>query len=196
MTKPCAVIVIGGSAGALDALAELVGALPADCAVPVVVVLHVRPDRPSLLESVLAGRGRLAVREAEDKAPLSARTIHVAPPNYHLLLERRGCLSLSVDPPQRFSRPSIDVTFESAADAFGDGVVAVLLSGASDDGAQGLARIAAKGGMTMVQDPASAEARTMPEAALAAMKPDHVLAPKQLGAILAELVGIREAEAP
>jgi len=159
------VIVIGGSAGALEPLLALVAALPPAFATPIVVVVHLAPGQPSLIPELLARAGRPAA-EVDDKQPLERGTIVVAPPNYHVLLERDATLSLSVDEPVLFSRPSIDVLFESAAIAFGRRATGVVLSGANDDGADGLARIAAAGGSAFVQDPASAEHPTMPAAAL------------------------------
>jgi two-component system chemotaxis response regulator CheB len=178
-------IVIGGSAGGLEALAMLLRPLPRDFGLPIAVVLHVRADRPSLLATVLRDETPLSVVEVDDKQPLVPGTIHVGPANYHLLVERNGTLSLSIEAAVNFSRPAIDVLFESAADAFGAAVVAVLLSGASDDGARGLQRVAARGGCTVVQDPATAFADIMPKAALATMTPHRVLAPARIGALLA-----------
>lgn len=180
-------IVIGGSAGGLDALVAVLRALPHAFRPPIAVVLHVRGDRPSLLSTVLRDATTLPVVEVEDKQPLLPGTIHVGPPNYHLLIERDGSLALSIDAAVNFSRPAIDVLFESAADAFGAALVAVLLSGASDDGARGLRHVAARGGRVLVQDPATASAPTMPNAALATMTPHEVLAPPRIGALLAAL---------
>ncbi|HET9931240.1 MAG TPA: chemotaxis protein CheB, partial [Polyangiaceae bacterium] len=180
-------IVIGGSAGALDALTNILPALPADFALPIALVLHLLPGKPSQLASVLSLHTRLSVRETDDKQPFTPGTIYVAPPNYHLLLEKTGCLSLSVEDPVLFSRPSIDVLFESAAEAYGPSAVGVLLSGANEDGAAGLRGIAAAGGITIVQHPDTATARAMPEAALQLFKPHHVLPLAGIGALLARL---------
>jgi two-component system chemotaxis response regulator CheB len=177
-------IVIGGSAGALDALGAILPALPADFRLPVAIVLHLLPARPSQLASVLSLHARLPVREVEDKQPFEAGCIYVAPPNYHLLLENTGCFSLSVEDPVLFSRPSIDVLFDSAAEAYGKGLVGVLLSGANEDGAAGLRRIAAAGGTTVVQDPSTAPSRAMPEGALRLFTPRHVLPLASIGPFL------------
>ena len=187
-TKPKA-IVIGGSAGALDALATILPSLPAGFALPIALVLHLLPGKPSQLANVLALHTKLAVRETDDKQPFTPGTIHVAPPNYHLLLERTGCLSLSVEDPVLFSRPSIDVLFESAAEAYGPATLGVLLSGANEDGARGLRRIADAGGITVVQDPETAVARAMPEAAIRLLEPHHVLPLAGIGKLLASLPG-------
>lgn len=180
-------IVIGGSAGALDALLAILPALPADFSIPLALVVHLPPDRPSYLADVLGRHCRLRVEEVEDKDPLRSGTLHVAPPNYHLLLERNGSLALSVDEQVLFSRPSIDVLFESAADALGSSVLGLLLTGASHDGARGLARIRRAGGTTVVQSPDSALVRTMPEAALELNAEHEVLALDQIGPFLAHL---------
>lgn len=182
-------VVIGGSSGALDALRAFLPRLGADFPWPVALVVHVPPDRPSLLVDVLSEFCALGVCEVEDKQQPTAGTIHVAPPNYHVLVERRGCFSLCVDEPVNFSRPSIDVLFESAAEVHGPALVAVLLGGASDDGARGLARAAARGGVTVVQAPESASARAMPEAALRRTTPTHVLRPAEIATFLLGLAG-------
>lgn len=148
-------IVVGGSAGALEALMTIVRDLPAEVTAPVAVVIHVSAAFPSRLAAVLstvaAGRD---VGEAEDKQPLAPGAIVVAPPGYHLLVERSRRLALSVDEPVLFSRPSIDVLFESAAAALGERVAGVVLSGGNADGAAGLAAIAAAGGATVIQSDA------------------------------------------
>ncbi len=195
MVRRTEAIVAGGSAGALDALGALLPALPRDFTIPLAVVLHVAPDRPSHLVEVLANMCALAVKEAEDKEPLAAGFVYVAPPNYHLLIERGRRLSLSMDDPVNFSRPAIDVAFESAADAYGPALAAVLLSGANADGARGLAAVRRAGGTTIVQEVQSAAARMMPESALRLSPADHVLPPWAIGSLLASLGGARQAEA-
>ncbi len=158
--------VIGGSAGALEALASLLEGLPAGLRVPIAIVVHIARNKPSALGSVLAAHSALPVCEAEDKAPLEPGHAYVAPPGYHVLIERGPSFALSVDAPVNFSQPSIDVLFESAAAALGPAVAGVLLSGANEDGARGLLAISEAGGVAMVQEPGEAASRTMPEAAL------------------------------
>jgi two-component system chemotaxis response regulator CheB len=183
-------IVIGGSAGALDALLELGGALPESLTAPIVIVLHLQASQPSLIPELLARTCRRQVREVEDKLALRPCTVYVAPPNYHVLIERDATLSLSVDPPVHFSRPSIDVLFESAADGFGAGVLGVVLSGANEDGAAGLARIRQAGGTAVIQDPATAMYPTMPAAAIAAVGGNaQVLSITELSSLFARLGG-------
>lgn len=159
-------IVIGASAGAVEALSQILPALPADFPLPILVVVHVPADRQSLLPSLLQSKCQMAVREAEDKEPAEAGTIYFAPPDYHLLAEEDGTLALSSDEEIWYSRPSIDVLFESAADAYGAALIGVILTGANSDGARGLKAIAEAGGIALVEDPATAHAAAMPMAAL------------------------------
>jgi two-component system chemotaxis response regulator CheB len=182
-------IVTGGSAGALDALSVLLPALPRGFAIPIAIVLHLHPTKPSYLVQVLGSKCSLCVKEAEDKEPFAPATVYIAPPNYHLLVERHRCFALSVDEPVHFSRPAIDVLFESAADALGAAVAGVLLTGGNDDGARGLDRIARTGGITLVQSPESAAVRTMPEAALRRNPTHRALSPAELGTFLAHIDG-------
>jgi two-component system chemotaxis response regulator CheB len=186
-------IVIGGSAGALDALSTLLPALPVDCAVPVVVVVHLPPTRPSRLAAVLEMRAAIPVKEAEDKEPVAAGRVYVAPPGYHLLIERAGTFALSLDAHLNFSRPAIDVLFESAAEAYGGALAGVLLTGASEDGARGLAAIAENGGIAVVQSPLSAVARQMPEAAIARVPDARVCALPDIAALIADWARSRNA---
>ncbi|MBX3186532.1 MAG: chemotaxis protein CheB [Labilithrix sp.] len=187
MARTTEAIVIGGSAGALEALDGMLPALPSRFSVPVVLVLHISPAKPSLLADVLGRKSALPVKEPNDKEPVASGAIYVAPPNYHLLFERSRTFSLSVDELVHFSRPSIDVAFESAADAYGAGLVGVLLSGANEDGARGLARVKAVGGRTFVQAPETASSPEMPEAALRLGAVDRVLSLAEIGPFLASL---------
>jgi two-component system chemotaxis response regulator CheB len=180
-------IVAGGSAGAIEALTSILPALPVDFSIPIAITLHVHPNKPSHLAQVLGMHSALLVKEAEDKEPLLPCTVYLAPPNYHLLLEAQGYFSLSVDDPVLYSRPAIDVLFDSAADAFGPGLVGLLLTGASEDGARGLARIQRAGGVTLVQSPETAAVPVMPQAALRLFAPDHVLPLDEIGPFLARL---------
>ncbi|MFT3837938.1 MAG: chemotaxis protein CheB [Myxococcaceae bacterium] len=189
-------IVIGGSAGALDVLEQVLPQLRPGFAVPVVIAVHLLPTRPSVLAALLGAWCPLPVSEADDKEPLSPGHVYVAAPNYHLLVERDHSFSLSVDEPVHFSRPSIDVLFESAAEAYRDRLLGVLLSGANEDGVCGMRAIAAAGGRTVVQSPESSREALMPRAALAAMRPDEVLNPSRIGEAMAHLAGgLRNVEA-
>ena len=183
-------IVIGGSAGALEALLAIVPALPEQVSCPIVIVLHLSPAQPSLVPEILSRVCTRAVHEAEDKAPLCDHTVYVAAPNYHLLIERNRSLSLSIDEPVHHSRPAIDVLFESAADAYGPAVAGLVLSGANQDGAEGLSQIREAGGVAIIQDPATASSPAMPEAAMRRVGPSaHVVRLGDLGGFLARLVG-------
>ncbi len=180
-------VVIGGSAGSVEALSVLLPALPAGLQAAVLVVLHLPRNRPSLLCNIFRSRCALPLREAEDKEPIVPGTVYFAPPDYHLLVDDGPALALSVDAPVHYSRPSIDVLFESAADAYGSGLIGMLLSGANQDGARGLATIEARGGMAVVQEPDSAGVRTMPESALARTTAARILTPLQMATFLTAL---------
>nr|HEX4318328.1 chemotaxis protein CheB [Kofleriaceae bacterium] len=160
-----AIIVIGGSSGALEALLEIVTRLPDAATTPIAVVLHLMPHQPSLLREVLGRATTRPVVEIDDKLKPERGSIYVSPPDYHALIEHDGAFALSVDAPVNYSRPSIDVLLEAAAEAHGASAVGVVLSGANDDGARGLARIRAAGGIAIVQDPSTAQLATMPRAA-------------------------------
>lgn len=168
MAAVAKIVVIGASAGALGALGRILPALPADFPLPIMLVVHVPPDKESMLASLLDDKCALRVKEAEDKEKAEAGTVYVAPPDYHLLVERDMSLSLSNEEEVQFSRPAVDVLFETAADAAGDGVVAIVLTGGNEDGAQGLRAVMKAGGVGIVQEPETAFCAAMPEAALAA----------------------------
>ncbi|WP_386066103.1 chemotaxis protein CheB [Tahibacter sp. UC22_41] len=173
--RPTAAIVIGTSTGGVEALLQILPALRADATVSVLVVLHLPRERSSLLAEIFAPRCRLPVRDVQDKDPILDGTIYFAPPDYHLLVDDGPSLALSMDPPVEHSRPSVSVLFESAAAVYGPRLLAVLLTGAGSDGASGLQAVQRAGGMTVVQQPASARMPQMPEAALARVTADHVL---------------------
>lgn len=185
-----AAIVVGGSSGGIDALMELLPALPAALHAAVLVVLHLPRDRRSLLVEIFQPRCALPLREAQDKDAITPGSVSFAPPDYHLLVDsgpQGPHVGLSVDPPLHFSRPSIDVLFESAADHYGQRLLGILLSGANEDGVHGLQAIQAAGGLTVVQDPASASMPNMPQAALTAVAVDHILPPEGIARLLADL---------
>lgn len=180
-------LVIGGSAGGIDALMQILPALPAHLSFPVAVVLHVPDDRDSRLAAVFAQHVPLPVRQAEDKAPLTPGTIYFAPPGYHLSIEDDFSFSLSQEEPVHFSRPAIDILMSSAADAYGAHLCGIILTGASADGAAGLARIGELGGLTVVQDPEDADIATMPAAAIRQRTPDMILPLREIRSLLADL---------
>ncbi|MBD0686425.1 MULTISPECIES: chemotaxis protein CheB [unclassified Pseudomonas] len=180
-------IAVGASAGGVEALLRLFGQLRKSFRLPVLVVLHLPNERYSQLAHVLGHRLAIPVEEARDKQDIQAGTLYVATPGYHLSVEADRSLSLSLEEPVHHSRPSIDVLFESAADVYGSNLLAIVLTGANDDGAKGLARVKELGGITVVQDPAEAQVSTMPEAALALHEPDHILTLQGIGQLLAGL---------
>lgn len=182
-----AAVVIGASVGAIGALGILLPALPADYPLSVIVVVHIPPDRESGLASLFAPRCRIAVKEAEDKEQIQPGTIYFAPPNYHLLVEPDFSFALSVEEPVMYSRPAIDLLFESAADAYGDSLCGVILTGASADGARGLRAVAAAGGRAWVQTPATSEGTVMPLAALDACPLAKALDLDEIAAALSRL---------
>jgi two-component system chemotaxis response regulator CheB len=188
MTNPAIeAIVIGASAGALEALSVVLPALPSHYPRAVLVVVHVPPDRKSVLVDLFQAKCNVKVQEAEDKEPIKAGTIYFAPPDYHLLVEKDKSLSLSSDEPVLFSRPSIDVLFESAADAYGSALIGVVLTGANQDGSHGIRTLTELGGMAIVQRPDEAFSSAMPEAALAACPGARVLSLEQIAAYLQEV---------
>jgi two-component system chemotaxis response regulator CheB len=180
------VVGIGTSWGGLAAMTSLLGGLPGDFSLRVVVVLHRGKESDRLLTELLQDATDLRVCEVEDKEPLMPGTVHIAPANYHLLIDH-GYLSLTVEEPVRFSRPSIDVMLSSAADMYGAGAIGVVLTGANEDGARGLAHIVKRGGRALVQDPRTAEIPIMPAAALKAVPSAEVLPLNALAPRLIEL---------
>jgi two-component system chemotaxis response regulator CheB len=180
------VVGIGTSWGGLAAMTKLLGALPGDFSLPVVVVQHRGKDSDRLLSELLQDATELTVCEIEDKEPLVPGTVHIAPANYHVLIDA-GYLSLTVEEPVRFSRPSIDVMFSSAADTYGSGAIGVVLTGANEDGARGLSHIVKRGGRALVQDPKTAEIPIMPVAAIKAVPGAEVLPLDALAPRLIEL---------
>jgi two-component system chemotaxis response regulator CheB len=180
------VVVIGTSWGGLAALSSLLHDLPADFNLPIVVVQHRGKDSERLLTELLQDATELKVCEIEDKDPLTPGTVHIAPANYHVLVEQ-GHLSLTTDDLVRFSRPSIDVMFMSAADTYGSSTIGIVLTGANEDGSRGLAQIARRGGAALVQDPKTAEIPIMPTAAIKAVPSAEKLALEALAPRLIEL---------
>ncbi|AMM23596.1 chemotaxis protein CheB [Variovorax sp. PAMC 28711] len=180
-------VVIGASAGGVDALMVLLAGLPAGWRLPLVAVLHLPESHESRLAEVFRARLPIAVHEAQDKAPIAPATLYFAPPGYHLSIERDRRFSLSCEPPLHWSRPAIDMTMNSAADAYGPSLAGLLLTGANEDGAAGLARIHRAGGLTAVQDPEEAQVATMPLGALARHRPDHILPLRELRELLMQL---------
>ncbi|MBD2242772.1 chemotaxis protein CheB [Nostoc sp. FACHB-888] len=168
------IVVIGTSLGGLSALKILLGNLPADFLVPIAIVQHRHKESNNTLQELLQEYTSLPIREVEDKDEILPGHIYLAPADYHLLVEP-GHFALSTDEPVSYARPSIDVLFESAADVYSQQVIGVILTGANQDGMQGLKKIKSLGGLTIVQEPATAESEVMPEAAISAVAVDWIL---------------------
>jgi two-component system chemotaxis response regulator CheB len=177
-------VVIGGSAGGVDALVALLPAIPAGYTLPVFCILHMPGDRESRLAELFDERLPVPVKEAADKEEIVPGTVYFAGPGYHLSVERDRTFSISCEPPVHFARPAIDVLMESGADAYGPGLAGILLTGANHDGADGMARIRARGGFTVVQDPADAQVPTMPVSAINRCKPNLILPLARIHALL------------
>lgn len=173
-TTPLEIVVIGASTGAVEALHVLLPLLAQGLSLPIVIVVHLPAHHRSLLPEIFAPLCQVPVREPFDKEPITGGIIYFAPADYHLMIESERSFAFSVDAPVKFSRPAVDVLFESAARAYGAGVTGVVLTGASDDGADGAAAIRAHGGCVYVQDPEQAEAKLMPLAAIRAAAPQYI----------------------
>jgi two-component system chemotaxis response regulator CheB len=183
-------IIIGASAGGLRAIETILARLPADLAVPLLVVLHRAEGQEGILAELLDRAGPLSAREVHDKAPFTPGVVFIAPAGYHVLVEP-GHFALSTDGSVGHSRPSIDVALESAADALGTGAIGVVLTGANEDGAAGLKRLRRRGGIAIVQDPATSEVATMPAAARAAAEPQVIAELPAIATLLGRLGGAR-----
>lgn len=178
---------IGASAGAVQALLAILPALPASFSLPVLVVVHVPPDRSNMLVPLFQSKCRIKVKEAEDKEPVENGVAYFAPSDYHMLVETDGCVALSTDEPVNYSRPSIDVLFESAADYYGSALAGVILTGANHDGAAGLKAVADVGGVAIVENPDGAYASAMPTAALEATPSARIMSHDQIVFFLSSL---------
>jgi two-component system chemotaxis response regulator CheB len=183
------VIVIGSSAGGLRALLTIFQALPEDYPLPIIIVQHLLDGNDTYLAEFLNEKAVITVKEAKDKEAIQQSTVYLSPPGYHLLIEDDHTLSLSMDPRVNFSRPSIDVLFESAAFVYEERCIGIILTGASSDGSLGLNKIHSKGGLTLVQDPETAEFSAMPRAAIKATDVDHILTLEEFGDFLNLIVG-------
>jgi len=184
-------VVIGVSAGGLTALDRILPQLPRDFCVPILIVQHIGADSESYLPTHFDVRCAMKVKEAEDKERIQRGKIYFAPPNYHLMVEHDHCIALSIDAKVNYSRPSIDVLFETAAITYRQKLIGVVLTGANHDGARGLARIKQYGGLTIVQDPDTAEVDTMPRAAMEATDVDKVLPLNDIASFLNKLCNKR-----
>lgn len=174
------VVTIGGSAGSLDVILSVLSSFPQNSGAVIIVVVHRKNDADSILADLISARTKIPVKDAEDKDVILPDHIYLAPPNYHLLIETNFHFSLDASEKIHFSRPSIDVTFESIAESFGDKVIGILVSGANADGALGLKAIRQAGGLTIAQDPATAEVDYMPKQAIIIGAADKILTTEEM----------------
>lgn len=181
-------VAIGVSTGGVSALKLILGALPADFPIPVMVVTHIAPDSNDGLALLLDSLCAIRVKEADEQEILTPGTVYLAPANYHMLVERGGTLSLTIDPPVNFARPSVDVLLDSAAEIYGSELIGIILTGAGNDGSKGLLSIKERGGLAIVQDPDDAEIGSMPRSALQLLEADYVVILKQVSTLLMKLV--------
>ena len=180
-------VVVGVSAGGLAILSMILKELPVGFPLPVIITQHRSKEERTLLEEVLQAKCAIRVRQAEEKEKIAGGIVYLAPADYHLLIEEDRSFSLSCDEPVHFSRPSIDLLFETAADAYGDALVGIILTGASRDGAAGIRAIRSRGGLTIAQDPAHASFPVMPREAIATGCVQSILPPEDIGAFLLRL---------
>lgn len=181
-------VVIGVSAGGMSALGEILPKLPADFPVPLIIVQHISPQSDNYMIRHFNSLSKITVKEADEKEDILPGYAYFAPPNYHLLVEEELTFSLSVEHRVNYSRPSIDVLFESALDAWCSSLIGIILTGANNDGSKGLKKIKDCGGLTIVQDPKTAEVSAMPESAIKLFKPDYVLKLKDIAPFLISLL--------
>lgn len=180
-------VVLGTSWGGLNVLKKILSDLPSNFGLSMAVVQHIGPQSDNAWIEILNGLSKVNVKEADEKEAITAGTVYVAPPNYHLLIEPDYSLSLSVDERVNYARPSIDVLFETAAIAYQKHLIGIVLTGTNSDGVKGLKSIKEYGGLTVVQDPDTAEARFMPQAAIEAVLPDHVLSIEGITKLLRDI---------
>jgi two-component system chemotaxis response regulator CheB len=186
-TAACEVLVIGGSAGSIEVLLKILPAVKKQISFAIVIVLHRKKSADSTLADLLATRTQYPVKEIEDKEPMKPGCIYVVPADYHLLFEKNKLLSLDYSEKINYSRPSIDVTFESGAETFGKSIACLLLSGANADGSAGLKLVKEKGGNVAVQDPATAESPQMPDYAIKIAEVKQILNLQQIGVFINSL---------
>lgn len=177
-------IVIGVSSGGMNAMKILFSLLPMGFSIPIVIVQHISPRSDNQWIKLLNEKSNLHLKEADEKEKIEPGNVYIAPPNYHLMIERDKTLSLTIDERVNFARPSIDVLFESAAEACTNKLIGVVLTGSNNDGTKGIKRIKECGGLAIVQDPETAESSYMPASAIAAIKPDYILSLEDITALL------------
>jgi len=180
-------IVIGTSSGGMNALKFLFSALPVDFSIPIIIVQHISPRSENQWIKLLNNNSKLYLKEADEKEKIEHGKVYIAPPNYHLMIEQNKTFSLTIDERVNYSRPSIDVLFESAAEAYKNKLIGVILTGSNSDGTKGIKRIKEYGGLTIAQDPETAESSYMPASAIAAIQPDYILSLENIIELLIKL---------
>lgn len=175
LDSKCELLIIGGSAGSLDVLLHIMPEIDSAISFPIILVLHRRNTTDNTLTDLLCAKTKMQVKEADEKDILNPGTVYIAPPDYHLLIEKNRTLSLDFSEKVHYSRPSIDVTMQSGADVFGEKTVCILLSGANADGVEGLSAVKGKGGIIVAQNPETAEVSYMPQQAISNLNIDKVL---------------------
>lgn len=180
-------IVIGVSSGGMKAMKLLFTLLPKGFKTPIIIVQHMSAHSDSQWIQLLNDTYAIAIKEADEKEKIENGNVYIAPPNYHLLIEKDKTFSLTIDERVNYARPSIDVLFESAAEAYKNKLIGIILTGSNRDGTNGLKRIQEREGLTIVQDPKTAEAASMPTSAIAAMQPDYILSLEEIIKLLIKL---------
>jgi two-component system chemotaxis response regulator CheB len=180
-------IVIGVSSGGMNAMKVMFSLLPKDFNTPIIIVQHISAHSDNLWIKLLNDQNNLSIKEADEKENIEYGKVYIAPPNYHLMIEKDKTFSLTIDERVNFARPSIDVLFESAAEAYKDKLIGVVLTGSNNDGTNGIKRIQECGGLTIIQDPETAESSYMPASAIAVIKPDYILSLEDIIQLLIKL---------
>ena len=180
-------IVIGVSSGGMNAMKVMFSLLPKDFSTPVIIVQHIGAHSDSQWIKLLNDKSNLPIKEADEKEKIENGKVYFAPPNYHLLIEKDRTFSLTIDERVNFARPSIDVLFESAAEAYKEKLIGIILTGANNDGTKGVKRIKECGGIVIIQDPETAESSYMPASAIAAVQPDYIQALDQIGDLIIKI---------
>jgi len=180
-------IVIGVSSGGMTALKFIFSVLPADFCIPIIIVQHVSSRSDDEWIKLLNNKSNLSIKEADEKEKIESGNVYIAPANYHLLIEDDKTFSLTIDEHVNFARPSIDVLFESAAEAYKNRLIGVVLTGSNSDGAKGVKRIKELGGMVIIQDPETAESSSMPQSAIATVQPDYILSLEEIVQLLIKI---------
>ncbi len=180
-------IVIGVSSGGMKAMKIMFSLLPKNFSTPIIIVQHISAHSDTQWIKLLNDESNLSIKEADEKEKIEKGNVYIAPPNYHLLIEKDKTFSLTIDERVNYARPSIDVLFESAAEAYKSKLIGIILTGSNNDGTKGMKRIQECGGLTIAQDPATAESRYMPASVIAAMQVDYVLPLNDIIALLIEI---------